>query len=592
MRKRSRILNVLHSQRAALSLLFLVVIGFLFALGFSEFYTKGEPREAIVAQAMVDTGNYILPTVYASEFAYKPPMMHWLMVVGSWFSGGVVTPFVAKLPSALALLILVIASFFFFDSRVPFRTSYLSALLLLTAFEVHRSGQEARVDMLLTMFIVLTLFTLYIWEDRRKLCGIPYVVPLLISAGILTKGPVALVLPMLIFGVYLLMFKEYSLRKVIVSLLVPFVLSLLIPSLWYYEAWKIGGNDFLTLHFGESISRFFHTDTSALKYPLGHEKPFWYPLVFLFSGMLPWSLLAFFAPWWRHGFYQQRPMGEARLNNMRISKLNGLRKVHLFSLVTVGVTILFYMIPSSKRGVYLLPLYPFLALILAEGLQQMAKNARQLLRAFSFLMASVGIIALIGFTLLLTGGYQGFLSVLGLTDSDLMAQIFELRTGMLEHIPLSILLIFGLMITILATFYQSYRRGFTKLAYCNVLLIFFLNLNIDGPMMIGFKEQHSAKRFSEVVVPIIDQHPAEVYAVSRLNERIFNLYGLAYYTGIRPKDFEVERPEKGYMMVWEQNFSEVTERFLIDYDVQIVASDVVPIQEGGIQLLLWIEKKK
>ena len=48
-------------------------------LGLGNFYTRGEPREALVAVAMMQQDNYILP-FFQGDFAFKPPMLHWLVV--------------------------------------------------------------------------------------------------------------------------------------------------------------------------------------------------------------------------------------------------------------------------------------------------------------------------------------------------------------------------------------------------------------------------------------------------------------------------------------------------------------------------------
>ena len=40
--------------------------------------------------------------------------------------------------------------------------------------------------------------------------------------------------------------------------------------------------------------------------------------------------------------------------------------VRLFSLLSIVVIFVFYCIPKSKRSVYLLPVYPFIAYFLAE----------------------------------------------------------------------------------------------------------------------------------------------------------------------------------------------------------------------------------
>ena len=46
-------------------------------IGLTDFHTKGEPREAIVAVSMLDSGNWILPENNGGDMAYKPPMFHW-----------------------------------------------------------------------------------------------------------------------------------------------------------------------------------------------------------------------------------------------------------------------------------------------------------------------------------------------------------------------------------------------------------------------------------------------------------------------------------------------------------------------------------
>ena len=56
----------------------LVLVPFL---GETIFYSKGEPREAIVAYTMLESGNWILPTNYGVEIAYKPPFLYWTIAV-------------------------------------------------------------------------------------------------------------------------------------------------------------------------------------------------------------------------------------------------------------------------------------------------------------------------------------------------------------------------------------------------------------------------------------------------------------------------------------------------------------------------------
>ena len=64
-----------------------------------EFSTRGEPREALVAQAMISTGDWILPSGYGGSVPSKPPLTHWIMALAS-LPGGEVTEFTARFPSA------------------------------------------------------------------------------------------------------------------------------------------------------------------------------------------------------------------------------------------------------------------------------------------------------------------------------------------------------------------------------------------------------------------------------------------------------------------------------------------------------------
>ena len=63
----------------------LVILPFL---GETIFYSKGEPREAIVAFSMLESGNWILPVNYGTDIAYKPPFLYWAIASLGLFPTG------------------------------------------------------------------------------------------------------------------------------------------------------------------------------------------------------------------------------------------------------------------------------------------------------------------------------------------------------------------------------------------------------------------------------------------------------------------------------------------------------------------------
>ena len=129
----------------------LIMIPFL---GLADYHTKGEPREAVVTYSMLATDNWVLPTNNGGDIPYKPPFFHWTIGVASVLTGGAVTEFSSRLPSALALIAMTMMTFMFFTRRKGLTTGLLTALVTLSAFELHRAGANTRVDMMLTALTV------------------------------------------------------------------------------------------------------------------------------------------------------------------------------------------------------------------------------------------------------------------------------------------------------------------------------------------------------------------------------------------------------------------------------------------------------
>ena len=67
-----------------LSLLIVLIVAMLMLLpflGLSDFNTKGEPREAVVALSMLKDGNWILPVNNGMDIPYKPPFFHYCIAM-------------------------------------------------------------------------------------------------------------------------------------------------------------------------------------------------------------------------------------------------------------------------------------------------------------------------------------------------------------------------------------------------------------------------------------------------------------------------------------------------------------------------------
>ena len=356
-----------------LLILFIAVIFTIPWSGKKPFHTKGEPREAITAQAMIESGNWVLPTRYEDNIATKPPLLHWMIGVFSLVNGEVTTT-TSRLPSALSYIIAGIAFFSFLSKRAGNKKAFIATFILLTTMQWYHGGMAARVDMLLTVFIICSMLELFKWEEK-ELKGIPWLAILCMSLGSLTKGPVGIVLPSMVFLIYLLV-RRYSYFSIFKSLALTTLLSAILPALWYVAAWKIGGDEFLAIVYDENIARF----TSNMKLGGKHENSNFYMLGTLLSGFIPWSLMAVMA-----GFahISKIRMPKADFLNKCGNSIMNMDKYRQYSFIASVSIIFFYAIPESKRGVYLMPAYPFICVFVTELIIYIIENKPGIWRFFS-----------------------------------------------------------------------------------------------------------------------------------------------------------------------------------------------------------------
>ncbi|MDR1455403.1 MAG: dolichyl-phosphate-mannose--protein mannosyltransferase [Tannerella sp.] len=585
---RTTALQYLYLQKPVSTMLLVALLAVLPWIAAGDFSTKGEPREATVAVSMLESGNWMLPRVYADEFAYKPPLTHWLMALFS-LPQGHVSPFTARLPSALAYTALLTASLLFFGRKVRFQEAFIATLLLFTCVEIHRAGMTARVDMLLTFFTVAGLMRLFWWENERELKGLPVVIPLLLSGAFLTKGPVGLILPVFVFGVYLLLLRKYSLFKIGKSLLYIGVASLFLPSLWYIEAWRTGGDDFLNVVLAENFGRFFHLSPGNIHYNLGHENGAWYNLVTLAAGFLPWTLLLFFSLFGLKTGKLGVPLKGwlARLW-LRIRTMD---RIGLFSLTASVCIVFFYSLPSSKRSVYLMPAYPFIALFIARYLLYLAEYRSKVTRLYAgvlaALVATVALVAVFQMT-----GLVDIRSIAGrhvssaATSATLDAVVRSLSPGIPMALTGTLLLA-----SLFTAVYQMRKKINIKILYATFFLVFSTHLFIDGVVMKNVRKEGSARPFAEEIRRTYGLDKTNVYVMNDLHA-YHNMYGLNFYLGNCFRNFETEQPQAGFFLASERDAPSLTQRYGEEYAFQtlLISDNIIGDVRGRIVLSRFIRK--
>jgi 4-amino-4-deoxy-L-arabinose transferase-like glycosyltransferase len=557
MKKRAFDIQSVFLQKPVISILLISMLMMLPFLGIGDFYTKGEPREASLALSILQ-GRWVLPIGYADEIAYKPPLMHWLIAGFSLITGSV-SEFTSRLPSALALIGMTVFTLLFLLRLKSTMEAVLASLIILTSFELHRYGLECRVDMTLAFFMAMAQILLFKWEEKG-LKGFPVWAVIGLTCACLVKGPVGAVLPSLVFGVYLLL-KGYgfwlSVWKNILIVLLPFGFL----GGWYYLAYLQGGQHFLDLVFAENIGRFLGMSRDALgiNYDLGHVGPFWYYIPAVFLGFMPWSLIALVAAF-LFGFkawFRKRQASERSLLKRWLPADN----LMLYSVLVVVLYIVFYSIPSSKRSVYIMPIYPFAGFLLAQVFLWVEAAKPKTLRI------TLAIIQTFCLLLLLLAAFCNvFPEVLPrLFASDARtAYDVALIVSSFQH-PTLIGAFFAvlLIIILVLTVDRKYQKSIRNTIFSIFIVYISMQLFLEGAVYPAFKDGHSVKSLAKELSGKYDlRHRGYVMNNLRYYR---NLYGLSFYTGNCFKNFEKEQPEEGFLLLGRKVLPRVQEQYARKY---------------------------
>jgi 4-amino-4-deoxy-L-arabinose transferase-like glycosyltransferase len=379
----ARRLELLASPPVAIPIILaLGILLFIVNLGGAPLYTKGEPREAVTIFDIVHGGGVILPLRAGVEIPSKPLLMHWLAALVSLLAGGV-TEWTVRLPSALCAIAGMLVTYMYVLRLFEARGALFSAVMLGTAFQYLQAGTGSRVDMTLTLFMSVAFFEfLAIAEGLSNRTTLLYFA---IALAVLTKGPIGAALPAMVAIAWITLARRWSVFRRL-HLARGIVIVGLIGGGWYIAAIVSGGAAFVNKQIlGENLYRLIgHTGVNH-----GHAHPFYYEEGALLAGFLPWTPIALIA-----GLQALR---RPRRLDPRLGYL----------CVWFLVVLVFYNLPQSKRGVYLLALFPamttIVALYLSDAISHrevIARTLRWVARATGVFFVAIGAAAIASLALL------------------------------------------------------------------------------------------------------------------------------------------------------------------------------------------------
>ena len=239
------------------------------------------------------------------------------------------------------------------------RAGWLAAVVFGTSVKIAWQARFGQIDMLLTALVAAAV---WFWvrgytEGRARLYPLFF---LFAGLATLAKGPVGLLPPLLSIVAYLLLVREWGeLRRVRIGLGLLIWAAVVVA--WLVPAGLDGGAEYLrNIVLKQNVTRYAD--------PWHHFQAPWYYLTIIPVDFFPWAVLLPTAV--VVGWRWLRAAGPA-------DEASGLaRKGYLFALCWTVVTLVFFSLSPAKRTVYILTMYPAMALLVGAALDRLAADWR------------------------------------------------------------------------------------------------------------------------------------------------------------------------------------------------------------------------
>ena len=297
----------------------------------------GYVRYAEVAREMIRSGEWVVPHLNGDIFIDKPPLLFWLIAIPSYLYGSV-TPFIARLPSAFPAWIGIII-LFLWGKRIygTTRSGLVAAGVLLSSYQYFFQSRLAKTDMLLCLFILLSLYFFHLgYRDngngrRRYLFnGLSF---FFMGLGTLVKGPFGIFIPLLVISIFLIKERRW---KIFISkeFIIGYVIfaSTTLPWIFLFIS-RVGLEECVRL-----------IDENKI---LSSHAPIYFYFINIWGQFAPWSLLL--------------PFLALYLGRERKKVWNSEESIFLIWFIGLFILLTLFKIRASR---YLLPVLPPLALMI------------------------------------------------------------------------------------------------------------------------------------------------------------------------------------------------------------------------------------
>ena len=321
----------LRSSRQILlaALILSAAVPYLVNLGVSSIWDANEAFYAQTPREMIDAGDYVTPSFNFQLRMNKPVLSYWNVAASYHLFG--ISEWSERLPIALGGLAIVAIAFGLGRLLGGTTAGLLSALVLATSPRLLLLARRIIIDVHVTMWTGLVLLCFALAETRPRRRRL-YLALMYVAAGlgVLTKGPVAVFLPAVVFFVYLASQKRLrDLRHMMLPEGALISLAIVVP--WYYLLYREHGWEYIWAFIvGENLGRYAEAVGEQSRGVL-----FYLPV--MLADLLPWSLLIPVAIWWAI---------QDKLQD-RVARL---------LVIWIAAIVIFFSMSGTKEDLYILPI--------------------------------------------------------------------------------------------------------------------------------------------------------------------------------------------------------------------------------------------
>ncbi|MCX8023296.1 MAG: glycosyltransferase family 39 protein [Syntrophorhabdaceae bacterium] len=320
-----------------------------------DLWTPDEPRVAEIGREMALTGNWFVPMLNGRYFLEEPPL-YYASIAFIFKLTGYVSDGLARVPSALYGMAGVFATFLIAYTLFGTKIGLISAFILATSFEYLRVSHWVVVDSALSCFIYFAMWAFlkgYLSNDKGDKWRYYMLLYLFSTLAFFVKGFIGIGVPAVAILVFLIF--DRNLKEVLgMHLFAGILLFTISLGFWVWGLYSQGGLDYLKVFFiDNNLMRFLPGGKS------GHQRPFYYYLTEFPAGFLPWSI--FLLPAFYYIFSKGPTHNRRALLFLKCYFISGF---------------ILFSIASTKRILYLLPLFAPISIIIGYYVDYLIKSQK------------------------------------------------------------------------------------------------------------------------------------------------------------------------------------------------------------------------